>query len=240
LAFEIFSPVIPSDSSALEHRLGYTFRDQALLARALTHPSYLQSNPEAGESNQRLEFLGDAVLQLVLTTELFAVYPQDREGALSKRRAALTKGGYLSQLARNLGLDACLRLSPSEEQTGGRDRASALEDAFEALVGALFLDSDFSTVRRVLLGLYGPLAERVDEVVETENPKGRLQELIQPDHGNSAVRYVTQHVSGEDHAREYEAKVYLHEELLGTGRGPSKKTAEEAAAISALAARQIF
>ncbi len=231
---------MPPDSSALEQRLGYTFRDQALLARALTHPSYLQSNPEAGESNQRLEFLGDAVLQLVLTAELFAVYPQDREGALSKRRAAMTKGDYLSRLARNLGLDACLRLSPSEEQTGGRDRPSALEDAFEALIGALFLDSDLPTVRRVLLSLYGPLVERVEEVVETENPKGRLQELIQPDHGNSALRYVTQHVSGEDHAREYEAKVYLHEELLGAGRGPSKKTAEEAAARAALDARRTF
>lgn len=228
---------MPPDFAALQQRLGYTFRDPALLARALTHSSYLQSNPEVGESNQRLEFLGDAVLQVVLTAELFALYPSDREGVLSKRRAALTKGGTLAALARQLGLDDCLLLSPSEEQTGGRERAAALEDAFEALVGALYLDSDLPTTRRVLLALYGPLEVRLDKVVETENPKGRLQELIQPEHGNSALRYVTNHISGEDHAREYEATVFLHDVLLGSGRGPSKKTAEEAAARAALAAR---
>lgn len=227
-----------SPFATLEQRLGYTFRDPDLLARALTHPSYLQSNPEAGESNQRLEFLGDAVLQLIITTELFTLYPADREGVLSKRRAAVTKGGFLARLARDIGLDDYLRLSPSEEQTGGRDRSSALEDAFEALVGALFLDSDLPTARRVVLGLYGPFGERLEETVETENPKGRLQELIQPEHGNNALRYVTEHVSGEDHAREYEASVYLLDTLLGTGRGPSKKSAEEAAARAALETRR--
>ncbi len=225
-----------SPFESLEQRLGYTFRDPSLLARALTHPSYIQSNPEAVESNQRLEFLGDAVLQLILTAELFALFPAEREGALSKRRAAVTKGGFLSRLARDLGLDACLRMSPGEEQSGGRDRASALEDAFEALVGALYLDSDLPTARRVVLALYGPLDARLEGVVDTENPKGRLQEKVQPEHGNSALRYATEHVSGEDHAREYEAHVYLHETLLGTGRGPSKKTAEEAAARAALVA----
>lgn len=225
------------DLSSLESRLGHVFRDRALLECALTHPSYLQANPGAGESNQRLEFLGDAVLQLILTSELFARYPSEREGALSKRRAAITKGGFLSRLAREIGLDACLRLSPSEEQTGGRDRASALEDAFEALVGALFLDRDLETARRVVLGLYGPLEARLDDVVDAENPKGRLQELVQPEHGNTALRYDTVHVSGEDHAREYESRLYLIDALIGTGRGPSKKTAEEAAARAALETR---
>ncbi len=226
------------DLSVLETRLGHVFRDRTLLECALTHPSYLQANPGAGESNQRLEFLGDAVLQLILTSELFARYPAEREGALSKRRAAITKGGFLSRLAREIGLDACLRLSPSEEQTGGRDRASALEDAFEALVGALFLDSDLKTAHRIVLGLYGPLEARLDEVVDAENPKGRLQERVQPEHGNTALRYDTVHVSGEDHAREYESRLYLLDALIGTGRGPSKKTAEEAAARAALEARR--
>jgi ribonuclease-3 len=224
--------------SALETRLGHVFRDRTLLECALTHPSYLQANPGAGESNQRLEFLGDAVLQLILTSELFARFPAEREGALSKRRAAITKGGFLARLAREIGLDAGLRLSPSEEQTGGRDRASALEDAFEALVGALFLDSDLETASRIVLGLYGPLDARLDEVVDAENPKGRLQELVQPEHGNTALRYDTVHISGEDHAREYESRLYLLDALIGTGRGPSKKTAEEAAARAALAARR--
>lgn len=222
--------------SALEERLGYTFRDRALLERALTHSSYLQTHPEHGESNQRLEFLGDAVLQLVLTAELFALYPQEREGALSKRRAALTKGGYLARLAREIGLDELLLLSPSEEQTGGRGRASSLEDAFEALVGALFLDGGLPAAGQVVLGLYGSLSARLEEVVESENPKGRLQEKVQPAHGNSALRYVTVHASGQDHEREYASEVFLNETLLGTGRGPSKKTAEEAAARAALEA----
>lgn len=227
---------MPPALSALEERLGYTFRDRTLLERALTHSSYLQTHPELGESNQRLEFLGDAVLQLILTAELFALYPQEREGALSKRRAALTKGGYLVRLAREVGLDAFLLLSPSEEQTGGRGRASSLEDAFEALVGALFLDGGLPAAGQVVRGLYGRLTDRLDEVVEGENPKGRLQEKVQPEHGNSALRYVTVHASGQDHEREYASEVFLNEILLGSGRGPSKKSAEEAAARAALAA----
>jgi ribonuclease-3 len=220
----------------LQARLTYTFRDALLLERAVTHPSYLQDHPDTAESNQRLEFFGDAVLQLILTQTLYDLYPGDREGMLSKRRAALTNGVFLARIAREIGLDACLRLSASEESTGGRTRAGALEDTFEALVGALYLDSDFPTARRIVLGLYGPLPERLGGVEEAENPKGRLQELIQPLHGNQALRYVVTQTTGEDHAREFEVAVFLLERLLGTGRGPSKKIAEEAAARMALAA----
>lgn len=219
---------------ALEARLGYTFRAPALLLQAVTHPSFLQQHPGETESNQRLEFLGDAVLQLILTETLFARFPGDREGALSKRRAALTKGEFLGRLAHGLGLDACLRLSPGEEQSGGRQRPAALEDAFEALIGALYLDSDLATTRRVVLDLYGPIDEGLTPQLEQENPKGRLQERIQPVHGNHALRYEVTHVSGEEHAREYEAHVFLNDVRIGTGRGPSKKAAEEAAARMAL------
>ena len=218
----------------LQVRLAYTFRDPALLERAVTHPSYLQDHPEEPESNQRLEFLGDAVLQLVLTETLFTLYPTDREGSLSKRRAALSNGQFLSKLSRELGLDACLKLGASEIQTGGRTRASSLEDAFEALIGALFLDSDLPVTRRVLLGLFGSITDRLNEVQPDENPKGRLQEYVQPKHGNTALRYESVHASGQDHNREYESHVYLLDQLLGTGRGTSKKLAEEAAARAAL------
>lgn len=186
------------------------------------------------ESNQRLEFLGDAVLQLILTEALFELYPDEREGPLSKRRAALSRGEFLATLARELGLAEYLRLGQSEETTGGRGRPAALEDALEALVGAIFVDSNYATVRRVVLALYGPLADRLSNVTPGENPKGRLQERVQPEHGNTALRYVCEHVSGQDHAREYEARVYLHDQLLGSGRGSSKKAAEEAAAREAL------
>jgi ribonuclease-3 len=220
--------------SQLSQRLGYAFRDPALLERALTHTSYLPEHPEIAESNQRLEFLGDAVLQLVLTEALFLLFPGDREGALSKRRAALTKGTFLAGLARELGLDAALRLGTSEESSGGRLRSAALEDAFEALVGAAYLDSDLPTVRRTLLELYGSLSARLANTETEENPKGRLQELIQPEHGNNALRYEVTHITGEDHARAYEVAVYLLDRPLGTGRGSSKKLAEEAAAREAL------
>ena len=219
---------------ALQQRVAYPFRDPQLLLRAVTHPSYLHEHPEEPESNQRLEFLGDAVLQLVVTVELYNQYPSDREGALSKNRSALSKGVFLSQLARQIGLAACLRLSTSEEQTGGRDRDAALEDAFEALVGAIYLDSDLATTRRVLLALYGSFAQHLAAIQPSENPKGRLQELVQPVHGNHAIRYEVFATHGEDHNREYEIQVFFNNEPLGIGRGKSKKTAEEAAARIAL------
>lgn len=220
----------------LQVRIDYTFRNPAFLERAVTHPSFLQDHPDTAESNQRFEFLGDAVLQLALTEALFHLFPGDREGVLSKRRAALANGAFLAQLAREIGLDACLRLGGSEESTGGRSRASALEDAFEALIGAIYLDSDLATVRRVVRALYGDLPSRLAGVEDVENPKGRLQEKVQPTHGNNAVRYEVMRIEGEDHARQYEIAVHLHDRLLGTGRGSSKKTAEEAAARQALAA----
>ena len=219
---------------ALEIRIDHAFRDRALLERAVTHPSLLQDRPDLVESNQRLEFLGDAVLQLILTEALFGLFPGDREGLLSKRRAALANGTFLARLAKEIGLDRALRLSASEESSGGRSRASALEDAFEALVGALYLDSDLPTVRRVVLGLYRDLPARLASGGDIENPKGQLQELVQPVHGNSALRYDVLSIQGEDHARSYEVGVYLRDRQLGTGRGTSKKQAEEAAARAAL------
>lgn len=217
----------------LDH-LGIAFGDRALLDRAFTHSSLLQDRPALRESNQRLEFLGDAVLQLVLTEALYLRFPQDREGVLSKRRAALANGTYLARLAREIGLDAALRFGASEEATGGRDRDSALEDAFEALVGALFLDRGLDETRRVVLRIYGGLEERLAAVEDQENPKGRLQEIVQPLHGNQALRYEVLAIEGEDHARHYEVAVHLLDRRLGTGRGTSKKLAEEAAAREAL------
>lgn len=218
----------------LQDRLTHTFRNPALLTRAVTHLSYLQNHPNEAESNQRLEFLGDAVLQLVLTQALFELYPGDREGSLSKRRAALSKGTFLTQMALEIGLQECLRLGPCEEAAGGRTKSAALEDAFEALIGALFLDSDFPTAKRIILSLYGPLQDRLATVEDVENPKGRLQEIVQPKYGNQALRYEVLNVTGEDHARQYEIAVFLLERQLGSGCGPSKKVAEEAAARVAL------
>ncbi len=224
----------PHPLDSLQQRLDYSFHDVGLLECALTHPSYLQDHPEVAESNQRLEFLGDAVLQLVLTEALFQLFPGDREGLLSKRRATLTKGTFLATLAREIGIDVCLRLSPGEEASGGRFRAAALEDACEALFGALYLDGGLPVAKRVVLGLYGPLSDRLTGAVDADNPKGRLQEYIQPQHGNDALRYEVSQIAGEDHAREYEVTVFINGQPAGSGRGKSKKLAEEAAAQAAL------
>lgn len=220
----------------LQERIGYSFRDRRFLETAVTHLSYLAEHPEVGESNQRLEFLGDAVLQILIAEALFDLFPKEREGPLSKRRALLVNGSFLALLAREIQLDQCLRLGASEETTGGRNRTSSLGDAFEALIGAIYLDSDIDRARRVVLELYGPLADRLATVEDFENPKGRLQEFVQPRHGNHAVRYEVTAVHGEDHAREYEVAVFIVDRRLGAGRGPSKKVAEEVAARAALQA----
>lgn len=226
---------LPEKPAVLEKRLGYHFKNQALLLEALTHGSYLQDHPEEGPHHQRLEYLGDSVLQFILTVALYHEFPADREGVLSRRRAVLAKGNFLSRMARDLGLDACLRLNKSEEESGGRQRASILEDAFEALIGAIYLDSDLPTTQRLVLGWYGPLAARLAGTEEGDNPKGRLQELIQPTHGNTALSYEVTNTTGPRHARVYEVDVLLQGRKIGSGAGSSKKAAEEAAAQVALA-----
>jgi ribonuclease III len=226
----------PNPLVTLQRRISYEFRDPSWLERAVTHPSLLQERPDLTESNQRLEFLGDAVLQILLGEQVFHLFPLDREGLLSKRRSLLVNRAILAELALEIGLDACLRLSASEESTGGRTRPSSLGDAFEALVGAIYLDSNLDRTREVVLGIYGDLAARLAPTEQADNPKGRLQELVQPMHGNNALRYEVTEISGEDHARDYEVEVYLLDRPLGRGRGPSKKLAEEAAARMALLA----
>jgi ribonuclease-3 len=228
---------MPTDTQLmiLQDRLGHHFRSPALLLEALTHGSYLQDNAEAGPHNQRLEFLGDSVLQFIITDALYREFTTEREGVLSRRRAVLSKGEFLTKMARDLGLDICLRLSKSEHDTGGRTRASTLEDAFEALIGALYLDTDLATTRKLVLKWYGPLGDRLILTEEAENPKGRLQELVQPAHGNTALRYEVTATTGPRHARAYEVAVFLHDEKLGTGQGSSKKHAEEEAARAGLA-----
>jgi len=227
---------VTGDLKILQARIRYAFRDPGYLARALTHASWLQDNPGAGGDNQRLEFLGDSILQLILTEALFALFPDDREGDLTKRRAVLGKGELLAGLAREIGLDSCLRLGANEEASGGRSRDAALEDAFEALVGAIGLDGGIESARQTVLGIYGDLRERLGQLEGDANPKGRLQEIVQPAHGNQAIRYEVLSTEGADHERIYEVAVYVQERRIGSGRGSSKKLAEEEAARAALAA----
>ena len=216
----------------LQSRLGYTFQQSELLELAVTHPSLVNENPDVKESNQRLEFLGDAVLQLILSEEIYRLFPQEREGKLTQNRKKLVEGRFTAQLAREIGLASCLRVQTAAIELA--ESQSALEDAFEALVAAIFLDAGFAECRRIVLALYGDINQRLASVLPADNPKGRLQERVQPQHGNTALRYEVVNTTGQAHAREFEVTLYLKDRAIATGRGSSKQRAEEAAASAAL------
>lgn len=221
--------------TALQEAVGYRFKDEALLRLALTHPSVAHEATSPVQHNQRLEFLGDAVLSLVLTWELYARFSTLGEGPLTKARAQMVNRRTLAEEARLLGLGEHLVLSHGEEGTGGRARPSALADAYEALLGAILLDGGFEAVQtfilRRFLGNFGELTE----VPNLQNPKGDLQEMLQAK-SSEAPQYELRSVSGPDHDRIFECAVHHGGSELGRGQGKSKKAAESAAALAALAA----
>jgi ribonuclease-3 len=222
-----------SELAALQNRLGYTFRDENLLRLALTHPSIAHESGVATAHNQRLEFLGDAVLQLVLTRELYEKFPAFGEGPLTKARAKLVNRRALAERGRPLDLGPHLILSRGEEISGGRERGSALADAFEALLGAVFLDGGFEAAREFILREFATVLGSLSELPNIENPKGELQELLQA-RSEHAPQYQFVSASGADHDRDFECAV-LHEGVeLARGRGKSKKAAESDAAAAAL------
>jgi len=222
------------DLAEFQDRIGYQFRDPALLHRALAHPSLQQDQPGV-ENNQRMEFLGDAVLQLVITERLHTLYPAEREGDLTRRRATLTRGAFLTAMARALGVPRVLQVSDAERAAGGHERPAALEDAVEALAAAIYLDDDWATTRQILLEWFGDIDERINAFEHgAQNPKGQLQELVQPRHGNTAITYRVAGMDGPPHERRFEIEVLIHDQVVGRGVGASKKEAEEAAAREAL------
>ena len=183
--------------------------------------------------NQRLEFLGDSVLGLVLSGALYEKFPAADEGALTKSRAKLVNAGSLAAHARALGLGAHLVLSRGEENTGGRDRASALADAFEAVLGAIFLDGGFEAAREFVLREFAADFGELTEAADIENPKGELQERLQAG-SLLAPEYEFIAATGPDHDRVFECAVRHAGAELARGAGKSKKAAESAAALAAL------
>ncbi len=228
------------NTDQLEETLGYRFKDRNLLILALTHPSIAH---EAGvghlqQHNQRLEFLGDAVLQLVVTSELYSRFPSYGEGPLTQARAQMVNRLALAAHARRLNLGNFLILSRGEESTGGRVRTSTVADAFEALVGAVYLDAGFEVVRALVLSLFRDSFGAVNELPNLDNPKGELQELLQAK-SPEPPRYEQLSASGPDHNRQFESAVYHEGVELGRGLGRSKKLAESAAALAALQALKV-
>jgi ribonuclease-3 len=217
----------------LQSRMGYTFRDPGLLRLALTHPSVAHERDLPLQTNQRLEFLGDAVLQLVLTRELYETFPGFSEGPLTKARAKLVNRLSLAEHARALDLGKHLILSRGEETHGGRERASALADTYESLLGAVFLDGDFQAAREFVLRHFQGAIPGLAVVPLLDNPKGELQELLQSS-SPEAPRYQVVSITGPDHDPLFECIVQHAGVELARGRGKSKKTAESEAALAAL------
>ena len=230
----------------LEERIGYKFRNSLLLAEALTHSSLGHETQQAHFDNQRLEYLGDAVLQLLFSEYLYRRFTEAAEGHLTKNRARLVSGEALAVYAQDIGLGDHLMMGRGDESSGGRRRASTLADAFEALVGAIYLDGGLGAARSfVLTQARGQLSTVHQQPPLEINPKGRLQEILQAlppvEGGDSAAprnptyRIVAQ--SGPDHAKCFTAQVDWNGLMLGCGQGASKQQAESAAAIEALRAK---
>ena len=218
---------------ALQARLGYFFRDENRLRLALTHPSVAHEQGMAVQHNQRLEFLGDSVLQLVLTSELYEKFPSLGEGPLTKARAQMVNRRTLANRGRRLGLGEHLILSRGEDSSGGRERPSALADTFEALLAAIFLDGGFDAARDFILRQFREEFGELEVIPNLENPKGELQEVLQSNSAE-APQYQLESVSGPDHDRLFESAVYHRGIELGRGKGKSKKEAESQAALAAM------
>jgi ribonuclease-3 len=221
------------DLRLLQTKIGHEFHDEMLLQMALTHPSLAHDDGPEIQHNQRLEFLGDAVLQLVLTWELYRLHPELGEGPLTKARAAMVNQKALAEHARRLSLGSFLRLSRGEESHGGRGRASALADAFEAVLGALLLDGGMEAAKDFILNEFQIDLCGVGWGQFSGNPKGELQELLQAT-SPLAPEYHVKGATGPDHDRSFECAVTHHGKELARGFGKSKKAAETEAALAAL------
>jgi ribonuclease-3 len=217
----------------LQTQIGYTFLDVGLLRLSLTHPSVAHEQGVPVQHNQRLEFLGDAVLQVVLTRELYEKFPAFGEGPLTKARAKLVNRRALAEQGRQLGLGEFLILSRGEELHGGRERPSALADTFEAVVGAIFFDGGFEAAQTFVLGRFREAFGELSVIPNLENPKGELQELLQA-RSSEPPEYKVVSATGPDHDRIFECTVRHDGVELARGRGKSKKAAESEAALAAL------
>jgi ribonuclease-3 len=230
------APVRPSDTMLVEglcQRLGLEALDPVHGLAALTHKSYVNEHRDEGADNERLEFLGDAVVDLAVSHRLMERFPDADEGELSKLRALLVNEETLARVARHLGLGGLLRMGRGEEMTGGRDKSSVLADALEAVIGAVYLSSGLPGALSVVDRLFGDLLQGVAEGKSGEDWKTRLQELVQT-RLRQSPRYRVVSEEGPDHSKTFEVEVTVGTELFARARGRSKKEAEQAAARETL------
>lgn len=226
---------MPESIHSLQERLAYRFQNQDLLLEALSHPSYTAENDTYIGDNQRLEYLGDAVIELIVTDRIFHEYPDLPEGDMTKMRAILTRRPTLASFAEELCLGEVLRIGRGEDMAGGRERPSNLCDAFEAVIGAIYLDAGQSVEPAAALvnRLISAFCPDLDDLLLRDNPKGMLQEVCQQAF-NAKPTYETLLVEGPDHQRTFTVEVKLQETSYGTGQGGRRQEAEQQAAMAAL------
>ena len=219
-----------SEVTAIEVRLGYRFRDPALLARSLTHRSFASAHPR--ENNEQIEFLGDAVLSVAMSDLLLRRFPQHREGILSKVRASLVNESVLARKAAELGFGKDLRLGKGEERTAGREKPSILAGVYEAVLGAVYLDGGFDAARAMVARHF---SRAIDDhaVVGVQDYKTQLQELTQSRFKEVPTYHLVRE-SGPDHEKRFVSQMTVAGKVYGRGAGRSKKVAEQAAAMHAL------
>ncbi|MCI8318582.1 MAG: ribonuclease III [Lachnospiraceae bacterium] len=215
----------------LEKKIGYMFHDIRMLRQAMCHSSYANEHRETQHDNERLEFLGDAVLELTSSDVLFHQYQEMPEGQLTKLRASIVCEPTLALCAREIGLEKYILLGKGEEHTGGRYRNSIISDAMEALIGAIYLDGGFANAK-----------EFVEKFILTDiehkklfyDSKTILQEIVQRDYKDEEIRYVITGEEGPDHAKQFLVEVMIGKNAMGSGRGSTKKSAEQEAAYRAI------
>jgi ribonuclease-3 len=214
--------------ASLEDQLGYHFKDTTLLRTALTHRS------AASYNNERMEFLGDAILGYLISSELFQRFPSATEGILSRLRASLVKGDTLADIATHLQFGDYLILGSGELKSGGFRRRSILSDAFEAVIGAIYLDSNIETVRHCILPFFQPRLDECDPAAVKKDAKTRLQEYLQS-RGHALPEYSVTSISGEAHKQTFEVECRFTElDVISSGQGSSRRKAEQQAAKKAL------
>ena len=214
-------------------RLGYRFNNVVLLRRALTHSSMAVEQHRMGEDNERLEYLGDAVLEHLVSRHIYDSHPEMREGAMTRLRSSLVCENALSAAARRLGLGEFLLLSRGEEQCGGREKDSILSDAFEAVLAAVYLDGGLDLAQK-LVQQFVLSAETLESRTSSKDSKTAFQELVHADHKGRTIRYELVDESGPDHKKLFTMRVLVDEVEWGEGSGPSKQAAGQAAAQMAM------
>ncbi len=220
-----------NDFSALEEKIEYTFQNKSLLAEALTHSSYANEVRNGKKCNERMEFLGDAVLSIVTAELLYNKFPDMPEGELSKLRSSLVCTAELSAFAKEICLGDFLLLGKGEKNTGGNERPSILENAFEALIAAIYIDSGMEKAKEYILRFLNSALE--NHKINFKDYKTQLQEIVQQN-PDETLNYVIAGESGPDHDKRFEVEVHLNSNVIGRGIGKSKKQAEQEAAKEAL------